>query len=122
MPICEICQRVKNLYTCADEITIGVIDPEISVSVFFENSATGKINRIESESNIQGNVIFTLDFQPLADSDYKVWLQTSEENVDSPIPVVMEDVEYTCFYVRFERIYGSENVTVSGLDQTFEIV
>lgn len=121
MPVCENCTRVKNLYTCANEITISEVDPEISVNVFFESAATGKVIVITAESNISGEVIFPLEFEPLADSDYKVWLQEVDTNVDTPLTVTIEDIEVTCFYVRFERIYGSDNVTITGLDQTFEL-
>lgn len=121
MSVCEPCTRVKNLYTCANEITISEVEPEISVSVFFENVATGKITRISAESNISGEVVFPLGFEPLANSDYKVWLQTDETNAYEPITVTIDDIESTCFLVRFERIYDSENVTVTGLDQTFEL-
>src|SRR5688572_22013602 len=122
MPVCNDCLKLKNLYTCANEITIGQVSPAIEVYIYFENVATGKITQVSAESDINGIVVYTLDFEPLASSDYKVWLAEQDPlTADSPLPVIIDDVEAECFILRFERIYGSENVTVTGLDQQFEL-
>lgn len=119
---CNNCKHVKNLYSCINELTIGEVEAEISVIVFFENMSTGKIIQVDAESNIQGNVIFSLPFDPLVGSTYKVWLSGTEPtNSYAPLTVLIDGIETTCFWLRFDRIYGSENVTVTGLDQTFEL-
>lgn len=122
MPVCTDCKRVKNLYTCADQISISEVGPEIGVTIFFENVATGKISQIDAESTIDGEVIFELPFAPSTTSDYKVWLAPDDPtNIETPLVVTIEDIEATCFIVHFDRIYDSDNVSVTSLSQIFEL-
>lgn len=122
MPVCTDCKRLKNLYACASEITISEVDPEIGVLIYFENVATGKITQVSAESDIDGLITFSLPFAPLTQSDYKVWLAGDDPlTADSPLTVLIEGIEATCFILKFDRIYDMDNVSVTSLSQNFEL-
>ena len=79
---CNTCPTTQPVPACAGQIQIGKtgLDLDIEVWVYFESSATGRLERFEGVVNNSGDVI--IDTPELAlTTSYEVWVTLRPESV-----------------------------------------
>ena len=108
---CINCTRTKPVLSCVTNLRIGTLANSTAYYVYFRNSSSGKFNRLSSTTNGSGLLTAVLDFDPLANSQYEVWvtLQTAE------------DIEATCLFIQFQRVYNSSNTSITATNQTLAL-
>lgn len=119
---CTACQPTKPVLNCIETLTIGTVTGLESYNVYFQSASNGKTNVIAATTPDSGVLEVTLDFVPLVDTEYKVWVtQDTATNIDATVEVDIDGVLYDCFYVMFKRIYGTDNATITATSQTLSI-
>ena len=115
---CIGCQNTKSVLNCLTNLNIGTLANSSSYYVYFKNSSSGKLNRVSGTTNGSGLLTIALDFTPLANSTYEVWvvLQASE-NIYEKETILIDDIESECLYVTFQRVYNSSNASITATTQ-----
>ena len=120
---CIGCQNTKSVLNCLTNLTIGSLSNSTSYYAYFKNSSSGKLNRVSGTTN--GNGIFTiaLDFTPLSNSTYEVWVTlASAENIEAKEQILIDGIETDCLYVIFQRVYNSSNSSITATTQKLRLV
>ena len=80
--ICPTCPTTQPVPACAGQIQIGktTLALDIEVWVYFESSATGRLERFEGAANISGDIIINTPELALTTS-YEVWVTLRPESV-----------------------------------------
>jgi hypothetical protein len=119
---CINCTRTKPVLSCVTNLRIGNLANSTAYYVYFRNSSSGKFNRLSATSNGSGLLTAVIDFDPLANSQYEIWvtLQTAED-IDAKETINIDGIEATCLYIQFQRVYNSSNVSISATNQTLAL-
>lgn len=107
---CPICVETKPIPKCVTSLVIGAIDAELTdVYVYVLNLTTGRQQRIETTSDLNGQVSI-----PLADPDvefysenftYELWITLRTTDPNTKLDVTIGYATNDCFTVRFKEIY-----------------
>jgi hypothetical protein len=119
---CINCTRTKPVLSCVTNLRIGTLANSTAYYIYFRNSSSGKFNRLSATSNGSGLLTAVIDFDPLANSQYEIWvtLQTAED-IDAKETINIDGIEATCLYIQFQRVYNSSNVSISASNQTLAL-
>ncbi|MGI9143078.1 MAG: hypothetical protein ACR2IJ_07785 [Fluviibacter sp.] len=119
---CIDCTKTKPVLSCVTNLKIGTVGNSTAYYVYFKNSSNGKLNRVSATSNLVGLLTAVIDFDPLANCQYEVWatLQTAED-IDARVVIGISTIETDCFYVQFQRVYNSSNVSITATNQTLAL-
>jgi len=119
---CIGCSSTKPVLNCITNLKIGSLANSTSYHTYFKNSSSGKINRITATSSNVGVLTVALDFTPLANSQYEVWVTlASSTDIEYEENILIDGIEATCLYVQFKRVYGSGNSTITATNQTLSL-
>lgn len=121
---CIGCQPTKPVLNCIATLTIGTLAPTTDYSVYFENSANGKITRIDDQSDADG--LLSINLTPFVFTvgvQYRVWVTLYDaSNTEAYETILVDGIEVTCMYATFKRLYDSGNSTItSEATQTLSI-
>lgn len=120
---CIRCSSTKPVLNCITNLRIGYLSNLTSYYVYFKNSSSGKINRVAGVSSNQGLLTVAIDFDPLANSTYEVWVTLqSSENIETKETVLIDGIEAECLYVNFKRVYNSGNSSISATNQKLSLL
>jgi hypothetical protein len=119
---CINCTRTKPVLSCVTNLRIGTLANSTAYYVYFRNSSSGKFNRLSSTTNGSGLLTAVLDFDPLANSQYEVWvtLQTAED-IEAKEAINIGTIEATCLFIQFQRVYNSTNTSITATNQTLAL-
>lgn len=97
--ICSTCLISKPLSLCEWRYTIGIIDDdETDVKVRIKNIATGRIDYINTTSDVDGNV--NIDYQPM---EHQYEIQIINSTTGQPYTFnTTNGIETECIKVHFE--------------------
>jgi len=130
MSTCNPCLRVKNISKCTEAIQIGeVSDPYLGYTIYFKNTATGKIVFFTGE--LSGGVVLTVHpvygFLFSEGQDYEVWVTVAGTGIEDMIEFHVEGVgpyedDPTCILVSFVRVYDTnEGHNINFESQIFSV-
>lgn len=119
---CIGCSKTKPVLNCINDLLIGVLEAETEYIIYFKNSSNGKIHSVAGTSDKDGILLITLNFTPNASVTYEVWAVYSDfENIEDKQTILIDGIEVECLYVTFQRVYGTDNVTITATQQTLEL-
>lgn len=119
---CIGCSKTKPVLNCINDLLIGVLEAETEYIIYFRNSSNGKIHSVSGITDKDGVLLVTLNFTPNASVTYEVWVTpNSETNIEDKQTILIDGIEVECLYVTFQRVYGTDNVTITATQQTLEL-
>ena len=112
---CSNCIEAKPIPVCSGELTIGTVETELTeVYVFLQNIATGyiamqsaEVSLYDSSIKIDMSLPYTDFYSP--NFYFKLWVSETEDANDV-IPFTVDDIEYECLTVIFQKIYSDDEI------------
>lgn len=103
---CSTCQRVKQIPTCTENLTIGTITPDTEVIIYFANLATKRIDFTTAISNSEGLLVADLsELSFAANQAYDIHIHLTD--TQTPVEITIGEETYDCLQLRFQRIHGN---------------
>lgn len=124
---CETCTQTKAIASCVTDLQIGSLTAETTYWVYIQNLTTGRITKVEATTNADGLLLIGATYsvsglQFMAEHTYKLWVTLPNANVSEMENITIDSIVYTCFYIKINRILGTDNVSVTYYLQTLEAV
>lgn len=110
---CSNCIEAKPIPVCTGDLIIGTIESAEGVYVFVENIATGYIAMQPAVADNDGRIAIDMS-EPYPDFYspnfyFKLWVSETEDG-NVIIPVTIEDVEYECLTIIFQKIHTDDQI------------
>lgn len=123
---CNTCQSTKSIPVCTGSLVLGNITAlNTNVYIFVKNNTTGYIHRQEATSNGSGQVSLDLSLPDPSfynpDSQYEVWVTLQSTSQNTKLNIAISAVNYTCFDLSFNPVYGEEDENIAYTSHTLEI-
>lgn len=113
----------KPILSCVTDIRVGTLANSTAYYVYFKNSANGKLNRVLSTTSNVGLLTCSLNFTPLANATYELWVTlASSLNLEEKLNILIDGIEADTLLVNFKRVYGTGNSTMTANTQTLTLV
>jgi hypothetical protein len=102
---CTPCQSTKPIITCTKLLTVGAIAQNSHpVYVWLFNKTTGKIDRFEETSDVNGLVVVDLSGVDLSENQlYEIFVTNRNAWIGDKLPVTVGGDAYNCFTVYFKQ-------------------
>ena len=114
---CPTCVETKPVPKCVTSLVVGAIDAELTdVYVYIKNLTTGRIQRVDVTSDINGQVSFLL-----ADPDvefysenfvYELWVTLRTTDPNTRLDVTIGYATNDCFTVRFTEYFDDLDLAI----------
>jgi len=122
---CNTCQQTKSIPQCTTLLVLGTIAENTEVYIFVKNHTTGYIHRQEATSDEDGVLSLDLSLPDSSfynpDSNYEVWATLRTTSQNTKLNISISAVNYTCFDLSFNSLYGEEDENISYPTHTLEI-
>lgn len=113
------CHRAQTLTKCAGSLTIGSISAtDADIYVYFQDLGTGRIDREESTTDGNGNIVLSPSFNFMP-RDYHIWVTKKNANYFTDYEKITIDGNadtHDCIEVDFAKTYSGANLV--NMDQT----
>lgn len=114
MSTCNSCYQAEIVPVCASELVFGTIETEsLTVTVYLQNDATGRINQFEGDVDEAGYV--TVSGINLSNNlGYEIWVTEDGVNISDRLAITNNSIEYYCIFFKAKRI--SEDIEFLSYD------
>jgi len=116
MSICSPCTATKPILYCSTSIHVGdwIAGSGAEVFVWYKNTATGRIQKEDVTTGVDGKVAITFG-NKMESSSYELWINTSEGTMNDQDAFYLPNTttSVNCITVKFNRAFMDDPVTVS---------
>jgi len=116
MSICSPCTKTLPVLYCSDAIHVAdwIAGVGVPVFVWYKNTATGRIEKEDVTTGVDGKVSITFA-NKMEGSSYELWINESEGTMNAQDAFYLPDTttSVNCITVKFDRAYEGDAVTVS---------
>lgn len=112
---CPTCTETKPIPKCVDSLVIGAIDLDSTdVYIYVKNLTTERIQRIETTSDINGEVSLALTnpdkefYSP--DFTFELWITLRTATINDKEDITIGYTTTDCFTIRFTEVFDGEDI------------
>ena len=115
MSICDNCLKVKDIPSCVESLTVGVIANALTpIIVYVKNISTGKITSFLETSQGDGTVKFNPNGWIVPENSFEIWVTLAgATDTSTRLDLTIGDDVAECLSVRSNKVYNTQNIRLS---------